>query len=209
MFVTKPPVVCAVEEKMPRKKKPDYWVGKTSFGAVSSFERGVAGSLFEMLRSGFHPFSGIGGNVWAFPHSEGVERTRSDGPLIASAGRHFTGNTSAALLDAKCPAGFQWAVGCSIGRTDTHSVGPERAFFMLAGFDYFEIVFLHNKITHSFLFLVGNLHYFLPCYPIDSFHHYIFIYFGYTAFQILIITQALYLITFRATETRYALRISL
>ena len=146
VFVTKTPVVCAVEEKMPRKKKPDYWVGKTSFGAVSSFERGVAGSLFEMLRSGFHPFSGIGGNVWAFPHSEGVERTRSDGPLIASAGRHFTGNTSAALLDAKCPAGFQWAVGCSIGRTDTHSVGPERAFFMLAGFDYFEIVFLHFPI---------------------------------------------------------------
>lgn len=146
VFVTKPPVVCAVEEKMPRKKKPDYWVGKTSFGAVSSFERGVAGSLFEMLRSGFHPFSGIGGNVWAFPHSEGVERTRSDGPLIASAGRHFTGNTSAALLDAKCPASFQWAVGCSIGRTDTHSVGPERAFFMLAGFDYFEIVFLHFPI---------------------------------------------------------------
>ena len=135
-----------MKKKRPREKHPDHRVGKTSFGAVLPFERGVAVSLFEMLRSGFHPFSCLRGNVRAFPHSEGVERARAADPLIALAGRHFTGNTSAALLDTKCPAGFQWAVGCSIGRTDTHSVGPERAFFMLADFDGFEVVFLRFPI---------------------------------------------------------------
>lgn len=143
VFVTKPPLG---EEKSPEKRKPDPLVGKTFFGAVSSFEKGVVGDLFEMLRSGFHPFSGLGGNVWAFPHSEGVEWTRAADPLIALAGRHFTGNTSAALFDAACPAGFQWAMGCSIGRADTHSVRPERAFFMLTGLDDFEIVFLRFPI---------------------------------------------------------------
>lgn len=100
-------MVCAVEEEMPQRKKPDYWAGKTPLGAVSSFERGVVGSLFKMLHSGFHPFSDIGGSVWAFPHLEGIERTRSGGPLIALADGHFTGNTSAALLDAKYPADSQ------------------------------------------------------------------------------------------------------
>lgn len=143
VFVTKPPVV---EKKRPREKPPDHRVGKTSFGAVSSFEIGVAGGLFEMLRSGFHPFSGLRGNVWAFPHSEGAEWTRAADPLVALAGRHFTGNTSAALFDAECPAGFQWAMGCSIGRPDTHSVGPERAVFMLTGLDDFEVAFLRFPI---------------------------------------------------------------